>query len=83
MHGQNYWPIWREPSLDDLLSDPIALALMRSDGLTRRDPEAVLARAKAALRSAALAPPHRRAPPLMLRREPASYASPVLAAFEG
>jgi hypothetical protein len=83
VHGQNYWPIWREPSLDDLLSDPIAVALMRSDGLTRRDPEAVLARAKAALRSAALAPPHRRAPPLMLRREPDPYRNPILAGVEG
>ena len=34
----------REPPLDDLLEDPIARALMASDGVERRDVERLLAR---------------------------------------
>jgi hypothetical protein len=34
----------REPPLDDLLEDPIARALMASDGVERRDIERLLAR---------------------------------------
>ena len=44
----------KEPSVDELLSDPIAVALLRSDGLTRRSVEAVLAWVNQAL---ARAPP--------------------------
>lgn len=55
MCGRDPWPTGTEPSLDELLSDPIALALRRSDGITRRDIEALMAQARQAL------PPRRRA----------------------
>jgi len=45
MRSCNAWPAGREPSLDELLSDPIAAALLRSDGLTRDSVEAGFARA--------------------------------------
>ena len=54
MCGRDPWPTGTEPSLDELLSDPIALALRRSDGITRRDIEALMAQARMAL------PPRRR-----------------------
>jgi hypothetical protein len=47
--GRDPWPTGTEPSLDELLSDPIALALRRSDGVTRREIEALLAQARQAL----------------------------------
>ena len=46
MCGQNPWPAGTEPSVDELLSDPIAIALLRSDGLTRRNVEAAFAQAR-------------------------------------
>ena len=47
--GRDPWPTGTEPSLDELLSDPIALALRRSDGVTRREIEALMAQARQAL----------------------------------
>ena len=71
MCGRDSWPAGTEPSLDELLSDPIALALRRSDGVTRREIEALMARARQALplllRPIAPAPPG----PIALRLEPA------------
>ena len=49
MCGRDPWPTGTEPSLDELLSDPIALALRRSDGVTRREIEALMAQARQAL----------------------------------
>ncbi len=40
MSAHDAWPPGKEPSVDELLSDPIAGALLRSDGLTRRSVEA-------------------------------------------
>lgn len=59
--GRDPWPTGTEPSLDELLSDPIALALRRSDRVTRREIEALIAQARQALlprlRPIAPAPP--------------------------
>jgi hypothetical protein len=65
--GRDPWPTGTEPSLDELLSDPIALALRRSDGVTRREIEALMAQARQALpsRLRPIAPP--RPPRLVLR----------------
>jgi hypothetical protein len=52
--GRDSWPTGSEPSLDELLSDPIALALRRSDRVTRREIEALIAQVRQAL------PPRRR-----------------------
>lgn len=49
MCGRDPWPTGTEPSLDELLSDPIALALRRSDGVTRSEVEALMAQARQAL----------------------------------
>ncbi|HEX9490310.1 MAG TPA: hypothetical protein VF930_08495 [Stellaceae bacterium] len=57
MCGPNPWLPGTEPSLDELLSDPIAVALLRSDGLTRRSVVAVLARARQALTRVAAGTP--------------------------
>jgi hypothetical protein len=58
MRERNPWPADREPTVDELLSDPIAVALLRSDNLTRRSVEAVLAWVNLALaRSPPPAPP--------------------------
>lgn len=61
MCGRDPWPIGIEPSLDELLSDPIALALRRSDGVTRREIEALMRQARQCLpprlRPIAPAPP--------------------------
>ncbi len=56
MGEENSWPTGMEPSLDELLSDPIVLALLRSDGLTRRCAEAVIARARRDAAALLLAP---------------------------
>lgn len=53
MCGGDRWPAGTEPSLDELLSDPIALALRRSDRVTRREIEAIMARARQAVSRAA------------------------------
>ena len=57
--GWDPWPTGTEPSLDELLSDPIARALRRSDGVTRREIEALMAQARRALppRLRPIAPP--------------------------
>lgn len=47
--GRDPWPTGTEPSLDELLSDPIALALRRSDGVTRREIETLMAQVRQAL----------------------------------
>lgn len=75
MCGQNPWPAGTEPSLDELLSDPIAVALLRSDGLTRRGVEAVLARARQAVTRAATGAPQRPAPIAALRQAPVHDAA--------
>jgi hypothetical protein len=82
--GQNPWPAGTEPSLDELLSDPIAIALMRSDRLTRRSVEAVLAQAKQAVTRAAAGTPQRPAPIAALRQAPVHDAalSRVLVDFD-
>jgi hypothetical protein len=58
--GQNPWPAGSEPSVDELLSDPIAVALLRSDGLTRRNVDAAFAQARRNTISVAAKPPARR-----------------------
>jgi hypothetical protein len=70
--GQNPWPTGSEPSLDELLSDSIAVALLRSDGLTRRRVEAVMARARRAMTRTAPRPPQPPAASLAAPREPGS-----------
>jgi hypothetical protein len=74
--GGDAWPAGTEPSLDELLSDPIALALRRSDGVTRREVEALMARARQVLpalrRPVALTVPGR-----IARRRDAAPPAPV------
>lgn len=50
----------REPSVADLLSDPIAEALMRADGITVADVLAWIARRTGGAAPAAVEPPARR-----------------------
>ena len=77
MCGRDPWPTGTEPSLDELLSDPIALALRRSDGITRREIEALMARARQALpprlRPIAPTPAGRLVPRLDARRPPVEF----------
>ena len=42
---------WGEPTLEDLLSDPIVEAVLRRDGLTRRDVWRAVAQARRRLES--------------------------------
>jgi hypothetical protein len=64
MTAHNPWPAGKEPSVDELLSDPIVLALLRSDGLTRRNVEAVLMWVNHAMGAARAPPkPARHSPP--------------------
>jgi hypothetical protein len=63
--GGDRWPAGTEPSLDELLSDPIALALRRSDNVTRREVETVMARARQAVARATLAGPVRSGPSIV------------------
>jgi len=71
--GRDPWPTGTEPSLDELLSDPIARALRRSDGVTRREIEALVAQARQAL------PPRLRpiAPIAVTRIGPPRAAAPA------
>jgi hypothetical protein len=41
------WSNGIEPSLDELLSDPVIITLMERDGVTRHDVEAIIDRATA------------------------------------
>lgn len=75
--GGDRWPAGTEPSLDQLLSDPIAVALRRSDRVTRREVEAVLARARQAVTRAAPAALRRSGPSVVrhaaVRPAPAEF----------
>jgi hypothetical protein len=53
------WALWGEPSLDDLMADPIVHAVMRRDGLDETCVRQVAARAAERLRQA---PSHAAAP---------------------
>jgi len=44
-------PPWREPTLKELLSEPIIIALMNADGVAPEELEAMLGRTSAKLRS--------------------------------
>ena len=72
--GRDPWPTGTEPSLDELLSDPIALALRRSDGVTRREIEALMAQVRQAL------PPRLRpiAPTALVRLAPPRDKAPAV-----
>ena len=76
MCGGDRWPTGTEPSLDELLSDPIALALRRSDGVTRREIEALMARARQVL-PAPRSPRAPAVPSRMARRRDAAPPAPV------